>query len=120
MLIAYLRGLLLPDYPHGLRSIIRENFILQAISREVGADEMIARVHAESGFASLMNPQQANKLLKSHDKMLSLAYRNLNHESNKNIHAAAIDFDSIDKFIEVYKNLAKQGVLTPKQNDDAS
>ena len=48
MLIAYLRGLLLPDYPHGLRSIIRENFILQAISREVGADEMIARVHAES------------------------------------------------------------------------
>lgn len=116
MLVAYLRGYLKPDYAHGLRSIIRENFILQAISRELDANEVITRIQTEAGYASLMAPAQANTLLKHHDKMLSLAYGKLKHESAKDNLSSKVDLKSIDKFIEVYRKLAAQGIVGEKQD----
>ena len=38
MVLAYLRGLLTPDYPMGIRSEIREDLILHALGSELAGD----------------------------------------------------------------------------------
>ena len=41
MLLAHLRGLLKPDYEQGVRSMIREELVLQAISQETEASGLL-------------------------------------------------------------------------------
>jgi hypothetical protein len=110
MLVAYLRGLLKPDYPFGQRSIIRENFVLSALSREQEANEIITRVSHETGYAALLSSTQANKLLKQHDKMLSLAFDSLRHKSAET-NKRKIDIDGINKFVKMYKQFKAKGFL---------
>jgi hypothetical protein len=110
MLVAYLRGLLKPDYPQGVRSMLRENFILQALSRELDAKEMIARVEHEGTFVALISHDNANKLLKHQDTMLSLAFDNYRHRSEKRRNKA-INMEAIDKLISTYAALKKQGLV---------
>jgi len=110
MLVAYLRGLLKPDYPQGLRSIIRENFVLQALARELDANEMMARVAHEGTFVTLLTHDNANKLLKDQDKMLSLAFDNFRHVRRKNSNKS-INMEAIDKLIATYASLKKQGLV---------
>jgi hypothetical protein len=112
MLVAYLRGLLKPDYPQGVRSMLRENFILQALSRELDAKEMIARVEHEGTFVALISHDNANKLLKHQDTMLSLAFDNYRHRSEKRRNKA-INMEAIDKLISTYAALKKQGLVGP-------
>lgn len=114
MLVAYLRGLITPGYPHGIRSVIRENLILQAISLELEADALLNRVVTESAYAPLMQGNNANNLLKQHDKMLSLVHSARCHESQKNKVIKNIDINSIDNFIKIYKSVKDQGLLTHK------
>lgn len=110
MLVAYLRGLLKPDYPYGQRSIIRENFVLSALAREQEASEVITRVSYEAAYTALLSSEQANKLLKQHDKMLSLAFDSLKHkaaETNKR----NIDIAGINNFVNMYKQFKAKGFL---------
>ena len=113
MLVAYLRGLLKPDYPQGIRSIIRENFILQALSRELDADELLARVQHEGTFTALLTHDNANKLLKQQDKMLSLAFDNLRHKTER-LGNKLVNMHAIDKLIATYAALKKQGIVGEK------
>ena len=113
MLIAYLRGLLKPDYPQGVRSIIRENFILQALSRELEANELLTRIRHEGTFISLLTHANANKLLKEQDKMLSLAFDNFRHKIARN-NNKLVNMQAIDNLISVYASLKKQGLVGNK------
>jgi hypothetical protein len=110
MLVAYLRGLLKPDYPQGVRSMLRENFILQALSRELDAKEMLARVEHEGTFIALVTHDNANKLLKHQDKMLSLAFDNYRHRTEKRSNRS-INMEAIDNLVATYAALKKQGVV---------
>lgn len=110
MLVAYLRGLLKPDYPQGVRSVIRENFILQAISREIDANEMLSRLEHEGTFVALLTHDNANKLLKHQDKMLSLAFDNFRHKNDKQS-TTSINMEAIDKLLATYATLKKQGMV---------
>lgn len=115
MLVAYLRGLITPDYPQGHRSVVRENLILQAISLELDADALLHRVATEAAYAPLMQGNNANNLLKQHDKMLSLVSSAKRHESQKSKLNKKIDINSIDNFIKIYKTIKAQGLLTTKK-----
>lgn len=117
MLVAYLRGLLKPDYPQGIRSIIRENFVLQALARELDANELMARVAHEGTFVTLLTHDNANKLLKQQDKMLSLAFDNFRHKSQKRSDSKSINMEAIDKLIATYAALKKQGLVGNKEED---
>jgi len=121
MLVAYLRGLLKPDYPQGVRSVIRENFILQALSRELDAKEMLARVEHEGTFIALITHDNANKLLKHQDKMLSLAFNNFRHKAEKHSNKS-INMEAIDKLLSTYAALKKQGMvgLNPATADNVN
>lgn len=116
MLVAYLRGLLKPDYPNGIRSIIRENFILQALARELDAKELMARLRHEESYVALLNHESANKLLKHQDKMLSLAFENFRHKVERQT-KHGLDLGAIDQFIKTYHDLKKQGLIGVKQAD---
>lgn len=110
MLVAYLRGLLKPDYPQGIRSVIRENFILQALARELDAEELLMRVKHEGSFISILTHENANKLLKHQEKMLSLAFDNLKHKNKKNTNGN-VDIKAIDDLLAAYAALKKQGLV---------
>jgi hypothetical protein len=113
MLVAYLRGLLKPDYKQGIRSIIRENFILQALARELDANEMIMRLKHEGSFIPLLTHDNANKLLKHQDKMLSLAFNNYRHKVEKS-GKHNVDIYSVNKLVEMYAALKEQGLVGKK------
>lgn len=119
MLIAYLRGLLLPDYPNGIRSIIRENYILQALNREIGASELVDRIKMESSFVpAIESGSKINNLLKQLDKMLSLAYENLSHapQLNKGKYSK-YNVNELERFIATYEMLEKQGLVGDIKNN---
>jgi len=121
MLVAYLRGLLKPDYPQGARSVIRENFILQALSRELDGNELMARIQHEGTFVSLVSHDNANKLLKHQDKMLSLAFDNFRHR-NPQQGTDLVNMQAIDNLISTYASLKKQGIvgLKSESNENAN
>lgn len=117
MLLAYLRGLLKPDYPQGARSIIRENFILQAISRELDGNELMARIQHEGTFVALISHDNANKLLKHQDKMLSLAFDNFRHRNQRQGNNS-VNMQAIDNLIAAYAALKKQGLVGLKSDNN--
>lgn len=117
MLVAYLRGLLKPDYPQGVRSIIRENFILQALARELDANELITRMQHEGTFISLLTHDNANKLLKQQDKMLSLAFDNFRHKA-AHTNNKSVNMQAIDNLVAVYASLKKQGLVGDKLDNN--
>jgi hypothetical protein len=117
MLVAYLRGLLKPDYPQGVRSIIRENFILQALSRELDANELISRVQHAGTFVTLLTHDNANKLLKQQDKMLSLAFDNFRHRIERQGNKL-VNMQAIDNLIATYASLKKQGLVGTKLDNN--
>lgn len=114
MLVAYLRGLLKPDYPNGLRSVIRENVVVEALSRELGADQLIDSISIQASFAPLLQPKNANALLKQQFELLSLAHSRYEHNTKKTITAKA-DVSGIERMVEVYKQLEKQGIVGIKK-----
>jgi DNA-binding GntR family transcriptional regulator len=117
MLVAYLRGLLKPDYPNGSRSVVRENFILQALSRELDADELVARLQQQGTFVSLLTHNNANNLLKQQDKMLSLAFDNFRHKAGHKDNKL-VNMQAIDKLIATYVALKKQGIVGTKSGNN--
>lgn len=65
MLTAYLRGLLKPDYKRGIRSILRENAILDALDREQLAAIGMQQLALEQSFVGAYNMEGVRKLLKN-------------------------------------------------------
>ncbi len=83
---------------------------MQALSRELDAKEMLTRIEHEGTFVALINHDNANKLLKHQDKMLSLAFDNYRHKAEKRSNKS-INMEAIDKLISTYAALKKQGVV---------
>jgi len=86
MVLAHLRGLLKPDYQHGLRSRIRENVVLIALAREVDAESLGRRAVMEASCMSAVNPASRVKL---HRDAMSL----LNDSCQM---AKLLDYDAIE------------------------
>jgi hypothetical protein len=117
MLAAYLRGLLKPDYSQGIKSVYRENLILQSIAREQEAEEIVLTINNESNYSPLLSPTQANKLLKHQNKMLSLAFENLRHKKATS-NELNVDVKSVYNFAAMYNRLKRAklvGVVEPKE-----
>lgn len=87
MVLAHLRGLLHPDYRHGVRSRIREELVLRAISREVDAESFQARAIVEAVCMTAVAPAYRAKL--HQDAMQFL--------TDSNMLAKLLDFDVIER-----------------------
>lgn len=60
LLLAYLRGLLLPNYPHGVTSEVREQMIVLAIMREQDGESLVRRAFSELSLVPLMESGKQN------------------------------------------------------------
>jgi hypothetical protein len=70
MLLAHLRGLLKPDYPQGIRSMIREELVLQAVSQEVEGQGLMTQAQMTSSMMPAIDE-------KSRPRSLRMAMDNL-------------------------------------------
>jgi hypothetical protein len=75
MVLAYLRreGLILPDYPNGLRSRLREGLILEAISCEALADQHLQQMRVFEALVPILQPSAREEHVNKMVEMLSAA-----------------------------------------------
>ena len=62
MVVAYMRGILKPDYPHGTRSRIREAALLKAIESEMEASLGYQRLMVSHSFISKITIDSVRRL----------------------------------------------------------
>lgn len=75
MLLAYLRGLLKPHYDQGIRSILRESLVLEALSMELDAEYVAFQTQVHAAYAPLLQPKAAKELMnKQQITMQNLRY----------------------------------------------
>ena len=87
MVLAHLRGLLKPDYQHGIRSVIRENLVLTALSREIDSNAFAQRAMIEAVCMTAVAPGYRSKL---HRDALSLL-------NDSNQLAKLLDYEAIER-----------------------
>ena len=106
MLVAYLRGLLKPDYPNGVNSLIREELILQEISKEQSAESLKFQALVSSAQSGCYDMSQAKKVIDYHREFI-VQYNNLIFGTKDSV----IHQKSVDATVKVYHALEKAGLL---------
>jgi len=81
MVLAYLRGFLLPNYEHGLVSVIREKVVLAALSSEVQSEVMKSQLIAQAAFAPILKPDAAKQMY----ERMAHAFTSLLNRSEMNL-----------------------------------
>jgi hypothetical protein len=109
MLVAYLRGLLKPTYENGLRSIIREDIILQAVAAEKEAEWEKVKINFESSLLNKVDPSRVRQLMSS----LNNAIRKAKAIGMMDLLLQSVPqaFGSVDSLVEMYKALEKAGII---------
>jgi hypothetical protein len=109
MLLAYLRGLLTPDYPEGIRSILRERAIVTAIGMEKDADYLL-NIHKINVDRLVPDASQTYK-----DKL-----RRINHglRQVKELYEGHLielpeqNSSSLDDIVKLHHALKEKGIIT--------
>ena len=107
--LAYLRGnsnLIRADYPHGIRSVLRENMILHALAMQDSADQ--GRV-VQQAVTALYAPYQDVKKLKQTAKGILDELWRLYHVGRLNVSEARRRraTGSVDGIVKIYHALEK-------------
>jgi hypothetical protein len=64
MLAAYLRGLLKPSYSFGLRSLLFEDVLLEAMSATIASENLETSIVADSAIASILTADSKRNALR--------------------------------------------------------
>lgn len=70
LVLAHVRGLLKPDYPHGIKSVIREELLLRQINRDIYGDSYYHRATVESNLISVVAPNARDEVYKKAASMV--------------------------------------------------
>jgi hypothetical protein len=65
MLMAHLRGLLKPDYEQGIRSMIREELVLQAVSQEIEGQGLLVNAQMTSSMLPAVEDKSRQRSLRA-------------------------------------------------------
>lgn len=117
MLLAYLRGLLKPNYDQGIRSFLRENMIIEALSLELDADYVGKTAQIQASYAPLMKGPAARELIQSQQ----VTMQNLRHLSEFDDRMSemtdAIQTGEQADLIELYTAMASAGLVGENAKD---
>lgn len=109
MVLAHLRGLLKPYYDQGPVSVIRENIVLEALSRELDIKFHLERLEHDRAFASLVKVEDARNIytggLTTIEKLRTSAEHDIGRQSS------GVNSSEINDFIELYKALEEAGIV---------
>lgn len=116
MVLLYMRGLLKPDYPHGVKSVAREEMLLLALSLELAANSQLHNLMVQAAFAPLIDPRKAN-----------VVARNMSEYAEKISKLAGLDiakkpshpWGSVKSMSALYHALVKQGIII-ENSDNAT
>jgi len=110
MLLAYLRGLLRPDYKQGMRSKVREEVILAALDKEQRAKYSADLIALEGSILSSLKPEATRThYRKLNEAVLQVAnLREFLEAENDNVS----NLSSIDASVKLYHALEKAGILS--------
>ena len=103
MLLAYMRGLLKPDYVHGIRSVARENMILNAIEVEVGTSELLNDIDLRKHVLPLVKASSRNDEINDIQRAMSVVSRYSKFHSNPEHDRSSSR--SVDSMVALYKAL---------------
>ena len=111
MLLAYLRGELKPTYSQGMRSMLRESLILEALSSELDVKYLEGKVALNASFIPLLETKSAREMV--HKQQLSL--ENLRHLSEFDDRMTGVN-ESIEEGDEadlrqLYESLEEAGLV---------
>lgn len=111
MLLSYLGGgaadIIKPDYPHGIRSILRETLLIHAFQMKEMAGLRLDKLMLETQFAALMSPESASSVLRRHMQTANWLTRIHMME----LHAKAPVFLSHQSLVKLYAALNSAGAL---------
>lgn len=121
--VAYLRGHLEPYYEHGKRSLVRENMIIRAISRELSAealsesaliDASIVSVHKNASglYSTMYDKVNEVKAMREQDKVITKPSKDFftNARSNKRRSKEGLTGDQ-QQLVDMYKVLHETGLM---------
>lgn len=116
MILAHLRGLLEPGYPNGIRSVLRERLILEALSTELAGRFTETRLMLDGMLTSPVLSQCTNSAqilsdLNGDLKCLT-GYRELDPRANK----VPVMSDQTQALKELYELLMEAGALDDDPN----
>lgn len=109
LLLAYLRGLLKPDYSQGLLSRLREQMVLDALALEKDIAFALASTQLEASFSSQFSPAGARGVLQNCVKTLSRLKRLAEFDVLAN--QVPEMRGSVDALVKLYQALEKANII---------
>jgi hypothetical protein len=64
LVLAHARGLIKPDYPHGIKSVIREELLLRQISRDIFGESYYHRAAVEANTLAVVDARSRDEIYK--------------------------------------------------------
>jgi len=111
MVLAHLRGLLRHDFSHGLRSVARENMVLQAIDYEMIAQAGKDQTLLQGAFASFISAAKVPDTMRT----LGGSLQRLSELSMLNTKWQAIP-KAVESIFKLYESLEKAGIIRDDPN----
>jgi hypothetical protein len=109
LLLAYLRGLIRSDYSQGLRSIVREDLILDALAAEKDVEFALKRLNTEAMFVAANPGERSGYILKQLCQRLS-SWRDAAEFNFSTLNQGQIT-GSVDALIKLYEALKATGMI---------
>jgi hypothetical protein len=110
MILAHLRGLLKPGYSQGVASVIREELVLQALSQETEAHNLLSQAQMTSSMLAAYDPSQRPKMLRQAIDNLRMGSSLLRMESYDKI-VRQVKAHSVEANIAAFKLLEHTNVF---------
>lgn len=107
LVLAYLRGVLKPDYPNGLKSIIRENLIIAAIEREEMSETFSKQLLFFSPLLTMQDQGSYDKFVKNMQNRF-IAANNMKFFSSEITDTTVND---VDQLVNMYNLLEKLNII---------
>ena len=113
MVLAYLRGLLKPGYPHGRKSLIREKIVLESLSSEMDSKFLEQSIALGANALSVITAKDSLKGVYSDLSNKVIMYRRM---------LELLPFEEkpqdLDASTELYYNLVEAGLITDKEPEE--
>ncbi len=110
MLMGFLAGkptLITSTYVHGIRSVIRENLLLEALAKKAVANIQFTAMQLETQFAAFFDPGHVQDIFR---KRMSRA-RWLNQLSSMELDAKEPMLMAVESLARLYTALEKSGII---------
>jgi len=108
MVLLYLRGALTADYPNGVASRVREDFLLHCLAMELASDAQKNSIMLQAAFIPLFTPAKASAEVTRMFNVLTHASMLKGLQANAD---TGTPKGSVDSMIKLYHALVKSGLI---------